>query len=454
MYKAKALIGEKAGEVIYAKEPDLTHDLCKLWKIYCHECKQFLYFSKSKDPGKRRNYFGHYDYEDKRCPERSFAVNQDNQSKSLTESHEQDLETAELFVEQVFYGINPEYFQNLNHQDDEEQSQQATGAIKWFKASLLYDCKNWIRYYCETTGFLDWKNPEREISYLMDWLHVLVRRDDILKNLASYFISIPLTKKTDIDVILKKFGLLKSKIREESLIWIVALDEIMIALSTKVKSGLSNDLINNDQASIPFLELKLMPKKGKVIFKDKAISRKHHIFFLFRGFSREDGLWVLIPGTNRKYQDAIDFQKGTTNSFSYVVRNSKNESQKCEISLADQIVWNSRPDVSLSKKMSERKNQEVKKLTEEYSLLLYIDEEGDLALKGRLSEQYRRSAVSGISQILFNKAFVSMLFLLEEGFISVDIAEKAAQLALKFQCGDLTPAEALRKFRSLSGIQT
>jgi hypothetical protein len=29
MYKAKALIGEKAGEIIYAKDSDLTHELCK-----------------------------------------------------------------------------------------------------------------------------------------------------------------------------------------------------------------------------------------------------------------------------------------------------------------------------------------------------------------------------------------------------------------------------------------
>jgi hypothetical protein len=83
-----------------------------------------LYFSKSKDPNKCRSYFGHYDYEDKRCPERSLVTNQYHQPASLAESHEQDLETAELFVEQVFYGIDTEYFQNLNRKENKEESQQ------------------------------------------------------------------------------------------------------------------------------------------------------------------------------------------------------------------------------------------------------------------------------------------------------------------------------------------
>jgi len=43
-----------------------------------------------------------------------------------------------------------------------------------------------------------------------------------------------------------------------------------------------------------------------------------------------------------------------------------------------------------------------------------------------------------------------MLVLLIKGFISKEIAEKVAQLALNFQHGSLDPPEALKKFRELS----
>lgn len=244
MFEAKALVGKKAGEIIYAKDSSLTHELCKLWKIYCPECKQFLYFSKSKNPDKLRSYFGHYDYEDKRCPERSLAANQSNQSASFAESHKQDLETAELFVEQVFYGIDPEYFRNLNQQDGEEENQKVTDAIKWLKASLLHDCKNWVRHYCQTTGFLDWKNPEKEISYLMDWLYVLARREDILRDLALYFsLKIPSQKK-DISSAQEKLGFSQEKTDSSSSIWLVALDQILERLADLVKNGFAKSKLD------------------------------------------------------------------------------------------------------------------------------------------------------------------------------------------------------------------
>jgi uncharacterized protein YbaR (Trm112 family) len=136
MYKAKALIGEKAGEFIYAKDPSLTHDLCKCWKLYCPECKQFLYFSQSKDPKKRRSYFGHYDYPDKRCPERIPNNNLISQQTSLAASHEQDLETAELFVENVCYGIDLEFFKSQGLVGLEDNSSLIASGIEWFSRQL------------------------------------------------------------------------------------------------------------------------------------------------------------------------------------------------------------------------------------------------------------------------------------------------------------------------------
>lgn len=412
MYKAKALIGEKAGEVVYAKDPDLTHDLCRLWKIYCHECKQFLYFSKSKDTDKRRSYFGHYNYEDKRCPERSFAVSQRNQSSSFAESHEQDLETAELFIEQVFYGVDPEYFQGHDRQGNKEESRQVIDAIEWFKTSLLHDCKSWVQHYCQTSGFLDWNNPKKEVSYLMDWLRVLARRNDILKDLTQYFISECIDKQVDTRSIQTRFGVSQKIESEQELVWLIALDEILARLANVIsKEGCSRgrpDFLSEKK----FINFKIPANEKKTPFKGKlryALATKQ--------------MPILVKqNESRRFNEIIFFSNEYPNFFCY-----------------------RRHGLSESSRLGFVKND---------ALLLYIDEDGDLAVQGFLDEAFAKSVINGISKTLFNGSGYSMLVFLGKGYISRDIAEKAAQLALKFKFGDLSPPEAFEKFKSLSGIRT
>jgi len=305
MFEAKTLVGKKAGEIIYAKDPSLTHDLCKIWKIYCPECTQFLYFSKSKNPDKRRSYFGHYDYEDKRCPERSFAVNQGSQSKSLAESHEQDLETAESFIEQVFYGINPEYFQGLKQQNNDKESQQITDLIHWFKTSLLHDCRNWIRYYCKTTGFLDWRNPEKEASDLIDWLHVLARKEDLLHKMSHYFSSEKFAAKKKVNLAQEKFGITSQRMDDLSLTWIAAINEILERVISLTKDGFSLSSKFRFLSEKIFIDQKIPPNDRKTEFRRKI----HHALLKYA-----------FPVTARKgkgFHDQIIFDRRYPNYFCY-----------------------------------------------------------------------------------------------------------------------------------------
>lgn len=446
MFEAKALVGEKAGEIIYAKDPSLTHDLCKIWKIYCPECTQFLYFSKSKNPDKRRSYFGHYDYEDKRCPERSFAVNQGSQLESLAESHEQDLETSELFIEQFLYGIDSKYFQGLNQENSEKESQQVTDAINWFKTSFLHDCENWIRHYCETKGFLDWNNPDKAVSYLMDWIHVVARRKDVAKNLINYVISRKFIEEYDANVISKDFGLSKSQKKEENLIWIIVLQKIINLLSDQLSSSHFKKSIGKDQIFTPFLSLKIASNKNKMIFKT----------FTMQGIPMGTGIWyaqgaplaIKIPRTKTR---KIMFARNSMDSFLYIIFNDSDRNKKKE-NLSEKIRLNPRPNVSLSEKISEAKSQGLSSY-QEYELALCIDSNNDLVLRGQLKRKVLETAVADFAKAMFNQSWGSMIFLLDEGLISVKVAEKLAQLSLKAEYEDLNPVDALRIFKGLSGYK-
>jgi uncharacterized protein YbaR (Trm112 family) len=415
MYKAKALIGEKAGEFVYAKDYDLTHDSCRLWKLYCPECKQFLYFSKSKQPENRRSYFGHYDYEDKRCPERVLLINQKSQPASLSESHEQDLETAESFVEQVFYGIDPEFFQRQNSEGIEDSSNLIRSSIEWLRENLQYKCHDWINHYCRTIGFLAWESPSKEAGYLMDWLYVLVRRDEILKNITRYFISTYLAAEFDIDIIQSKLGIFDSNEKEEGLIWFIALEQIIEHLSIIARDGVPNDTVLTVSLKT-FIEFKIPPNEKKTPFRGKASLGAMSIMNNFYS-SRRCPNQAMIPING--YKDCIFFRKTLVNRF------------LC-------ISWDECKSITGD-------------LPEEDFLFFYIDADDNLSVKGFAEKRYRKRISGGISTILFNKTDCSMLFFLMKGFISKDIAAKSAQLALKSTHGDLSPSEALEKFRVLSG---
>ena len=441
MFEAKALVGEKAGEIIYAKDPSLTHDLCKLWKIYCPECTQFLYFSKSKNPDKRRSCFGHYDYEDKRCSERSFAVNQGSQSKSLAESHEQDLETAESFVEQVFYGIDPEYFQSFKQQNSDEENEQITDLIHWLKTSLLHDCKKWIRYYCETIGFLDWNNPEKEVSYLMDWLHVLARKEDLLHNMSHYFLSERLAAKKDINLAQEKFGVSSESINDLSLIWIAAINEILERVTHLTKDGFSFSKFRLSSEKI-FIDQKIPPNDRKTQFRGKI----YHVLMKSvlpitarKGKGFHD--WIIF---DMQYPDHFCYRRCLTNGDGDTSKNTNPIKNGQEI-LRVQNLW-------ISNKLTNRDIHKDNDLnfSQDDAMILYIDDDGDLSVKGFVEKECSKFLIKGISKILFNASSYSMLAFLEKKLISQEIAGKAAQLALKFEYGSLEPTEALKRFRELS----
>ncbi len=83
-------------------------------------------------------------------------------------------------------------------------------------------------------------------------------------------------------------------------------------------------------------------------------------------------------------------------------------------------------------------------------MVLYVDDDGDLSVKGFIEKECSKFLIKGISKILFNASGYSMLTFLSEKFISEKIAEKAAQLALGLEYENLEPTEALKKFRELS----
>lgn len=419
MYKAKALDGERAGEFVFAKEHGLTHELCQQWKLVCPECRQFLYFNESKEPEIRRSWFSHPDNEDKNCPERNSSIKDKANQGFLGKSHEQDLEAAESFIEQVFYGIDPEYFQNLSQQEEDEENQYVTDAIQWFKASFQHDCKNWIYQYCQTTGFLDWSNPDKEVAYLMDWLYVLARREDILKRIARYFTFIYSSVEFRTDANQSNLGFLASSEKEEELIWIIAVEKIIERLTVVAKGLLSTGGLKVfDQKT--FMDMKIPVNCTKIPFSGKS-SLTAAAYWIHMG--PLDGTRVDL---SRNYdKDFIFFIKKYANHFFYASENYQ-KSEK----------FTHAPLLSLSK---------------EELLLLYIDRDGDLSVKGFAWKQEQKLIVKGISKLLFNKTHHSLLFYLDYGYISKEIAEKAAQLALKMEYGDLSPSESLEKFEFLTG---
>jgi hypothetical protein len=404
MYKAKALIGEKAGEFIYAKDPSLTHDLCKCWKLYCPECKQFLYFSQSKDPKKRRSYFGHYDYPDKRCPERIPNNNLISQQTSLAASHEQDLETAELFVENVCYGIDLEFFKSQGLVGLEDNSSLIASGIEWFQDNLQHKLNDWINHYCKTVGFLDWQNPEREINYLMDWLYVLARRDDILRRLVQYLTAKYRTSTTKTEDIQVEFNCSSPNPSEEELIWLTGLRLIIERLKNIATTGIEN------------INLSILEKRQYIQFKvpayEKQIIRRRKP----RWSLSDKNLPVLIGRSASGKSDYIWFKSEFPNHFSY------------------QVVGES---------------ESLQDFSKEDALILYIDEDDDLACKGFINKNHHESLIRGIHKVLFDSSGW-LLVVTHKEFITQDIAGKIAQLALKPQYEDLSPSEAFERFRQIT----
>ncbi|AFZ17627.1 hypothetical protein [Allocoleopsis franciscana] len=106
MDKAKALAGQYASKKIDANQPELTHKLCRKWKLYCPECYQFVHWRKSKS-----SYFAHYDVEDKSCDLRvKSSSNNAAVNINTNENQGQDLEGIQNEFEKIiFSSINSSY---------------------------------------------------------------------------------------------------------------------------------------------------------------------------------------------------------------------------------------------------------------------------------------------------------------------------------------------------------
>lgn len=417
MYKAKALDGERAGEFVFAKEHGLTHELCQQWKLVCPECRQFLYFNESKEPEIRRSWFSHPDNEDKNCPERNSSIKGKANQGFLGKSHEQDLEAAEAFIEQVFYGIDPEYFQKQSTKETEDDSYLLTSGVKWFQENFQHECNNWIKHYCRETGFLDWKNPDREIGYLMDWLNVLSRREDVLKHVICYFVFIYSSSNFEIDSICSKFGCSEPDEKEELLICLIALDKIIEQLFALANGELPNRKFRVFSPKA-FMNIQIPANKSKISFtaRRRTIPKGYFEATCWghkpEGFDNQDEMPVWVG------KDLILFKKEPIDHF---------------ICVTGEDLDNNR-DVLL--------NEEL--------LSLCMDQGGNLFVRGFAEKRRHKAIARGISKVLFNRSNYSILILLRYGFISNAIAEKSAQLALKFEYGDLSPSKALEKFNSLS----
>jgi hypothetical protein len=91
--KPIGLTGKRAGQKIDANEQWLTHDLCKKWKLYCPECYQFVHLRKSN---KIKNYFAHYDVEDKNCEKYRVESSSNNSKENIITNGSQEQELKEI----------------------------------------------------------------------------------------------------------------------------------------------------------------------------------------------------------------------------------------------------------------------------------------------------------------------------------------------------------------------
>ncbi|HAJ58280.1 MAG TPA: hypothetical protein DCP31_02570 [Cyanobacteria bacterium UBA8543] len=108
MQVAKALTGKYAGQPIAANKQELTHELCREWKLYCPECYQFVHLRSSY---KIKSYFAHYDVEDKSCKYRQTSSNESAKYSREASAKGQDLESIQQEFESIF-SRNCEGFDN------------------------------------------------------------------------------------------------------------------------------------------------------------------------------------------------------------------------------------------------------------------------------------------------------------------------------------------------------
>jgi hypothetical protein len=276
--------------------------------------------------------------------------------------------------------------------------------LNGFQDNLQHKLNDWINHYCKTVGFLDWQNPEREINYLMDWLYVLARRDDILRRLVQYLTAKYRTSTTKTEDIQVEFNCSSPNPSEEELIWLTGLRLIIERLKNIATTGIEN------------INLSILEKRQYIQFKvpayEKQIIRRRKP----RWSLSDKNLPVLIGRSASGKSDSIWFKSEFPNHFSY------------------QVVGES---------------ESLQDFSKEDALILYIDEDDDLACKGFINKNHHESLIRGIHKVLFDSSGW-LLVVTHKEFITQDIAGKIAQLALKPQYEDLSPSEAFERFRQIT----
>lgn len=461
MDRAKALVGEYAGQLISAEKPGLTYSICIGIKPYCPVCRQPVHIRKSDII---RSYFAHYDFIDKNCPNRVIATGNSTGSYSNAESRGQDLDEIEAFLQDLFYGMSPAFFETIRQpkpyretygtrpnqkkrikkkkgffggfqelftritealfgydepEDDgfEGSSEQYTEPEKslssredtslittsadWLRENINTQVRRWVAAYCKNVGFMGWPS-QRSIGYLTDILHMLEIRESILMDLSEYAISTcHQSSQLDIKRLQRSYGV---NISVTPLIPLVVLDlviqRILLVLEKTEKFNLEKDT--------RYMECKLPPNRSSCL---SFRSDRRKTPGAYRLLIRVSGSIESPVNSSTRF---IVFRKaaGLENHFWY--------------------------------------NADGQSIGKNRALELHIDSDGDLTIRGRVHHACSNTeVVEGITKVLFNKTDYSMLLLVREGFISTEIAEKAAQLALKHKHGNLNGNQALELFIKL-----
>ncbi|MBD2112545.1 MULTISPECIES: hypothetical protein [Cyanophyceae] len=454
MDRAKALAGEKAGEWVKATQQELTYEACKAWKPYCPTCYQPVHLRKSK---KIKSYFAHYDFENKNCPERTKYSQKGGATYSL-ESHDQDLEEIETFIEQIFYGINPSYFQSLTPEGLIANSDFADRSTSWLLAHMGSSVKKWIQHYCKNNSFLNWNNIQKETNYIMDCLHILSDRESIFKKVIFYSISIYKKDVSLPDELKLKFGLSDTNISEEILTSLTAVYLVIDRLSKLISEGSETNTIDIP-AVRTFVDIKFPENTKAIRFKRQSSFAVIHLITF-------SSLPILVGAQKSQgISYYICFKKGFENRFWFYYTEDEshfeqkqtigNENDKLKPGSGIMSVYGKSSRTALYRKEEKKQKQKNKDgrlfgyLLED-SLEMYINDLGELYIKGSIEKKLEKAMINGIQKIFFKSTRYSIPSLLSVGFISNNVAEKGAQLALKAEYPDLSEFQALQKLKELT----
>jgi hypothetical protein len=301
-------------------------------------------------------------------------------------------------------------------------------------------------------------------------LNILKERTEIARHVICYSEFLYKNSKLDIKLVQSQFGIPSSlKQTDEQILCAIALNLIVKRLSEIVQHHGSIDSITLPSAKV-LIDIKIPENKGKVSYKKvenilveffdeisvkicKTQTPDSEYRISFRK-GDVDRFWIYILSFSRE-----DMLKAFENSDVFKPLDYKSPAKKHKGNIQQSKpkilrITDSSSRATLYEDAKERQKRVRKPKEPEYlkdkPLQLYIDKDGDLAIRGEIDQRYSRVVIKGITKVLFNRSGFSMLSLLNTECISKDVAEKAAQLAFGGKSAKLTGPEALEKFKSLT----